>query len=88
MESWDSLLPVSIVLVGCILLLLLISLILKLRDFDAISVRTETENTMGNKRVRILIIAVACRIHNKFYGNDSIYWISGSSHSIRDRRKG
>jgi len=61
MASWNNLLPVSIVLVGCILLLLLISLTLKLRDFDAISIRTGTENSpaMENKRVRILIIAIA-----------------------------
>ncbi|HJH27091.1 MAG TPA: iron ABC transporter permease, partial [Methanophagales archaeon] len=59
--SWDNLLPVSIVLVGCILLLLLISLTLKLRDCDAISIRMGTENSpaMENKRVRILIIAIA-----------------------------
>ena len=61
MTSWDNLLPVSIVLVGCILLLLLISLTLKLQDFDAISIRSGTENSpaMENKRVRILIIAIA-----------------------------
>lgn len=59
--SWDDLLPTSVMLVVCCILVLISSLILKLRDFDTIGIRVKPANSLNGevKHVRILLMAIA-----------------------------